>query len=515
MDQIARASKAVIRALALANVSLIAFATTGSTTEYTTSENIVENCINNGDRYSQVNDVLNRLFDIESGYVAGNDVEDDIINYPDGYVPIFNSSRSLFLNAELKCGMTLKKKLNTEVQYSILPMPKFDVAQKNYISECSNNTLMMAIPVTNSDAEAAGLALDTGDTVYKSIKATVNGETITYEAEKDFGAEYISAVVIYNIPKDAGALQISVLPSVTFTDSRGTMNGAVKSASVDYWSEETLSTMTFNIRNWDTSDAHLERIKTVIKENTPDVIGFQEMSNLSGKEWVDKLFADSEINAMYGYIGEERTDGTGEQCAIFYRKDKFSVMANDVFYLYCAHGVHCTNTSCKGVDQPGNFSNAPTDAYNRLFTYARLRRISDEKELIYINTHLETSTPAIDGVKLQTKEIDYIINFAKDWIDEGYSVILTGDFNANLESAVAQKIFAAGYKNASQASAHVIGGELPTGERYESGNKSMVSPGIDQIFIHSNTCYFGEPLKIDSRIKILRFECEILRKLSV
>lgn len=142
--------------------------------------------ISNGDRYSQVNDVLNRLFDIESGYVVGSDYEEDIINHPEGYVPIFNSSRSLFLNAELKCGMTLKKKLNTEVQYSILPMPKFDVAQKNYISECSNNTLMMAIPVTNSDAEAAGLALDTLSYMsYRDVLPIYYNDYISYRGLND------------------------------------------------------------------------------------------------------------------------------------------------------------------------------------------------------------------------------------------------------------------------------------------------------------------------------------------
>ena len=341
----------------------------------------------------------------------------------------------------------------------------------------------------------------TGNTVYKKIQSTVNGEVITLDAEKDFSAEYISAVVIYDIPKDAGALHVSVMPSVTFTDSRGTMNDAVKSASVDYWSDKTLSTMTFNIRNWDTSDAHLQRIKTVIKENTPDVIGFQEMSNLSGKKWVDKLLADSEIDAMYGYIGEDRTDGTGEQCAIFYRKDKFSVMESDVFYLYCAHGVHCTNTSCKGVEQAGNFSNAPTEAYNRLFTYARLKRLSDNKELIYMNTHLELSSSTIDDIKLQTKEVDYLINFAKNWIESGYSVILTGDFNAGLTSATCQKLISAGYKSAESESERFIGQELPQGEIYASENRGMAR-GVDHIFIYSNTCYFDSYKYCDQKITV-------------
>lgn len=142
--------------------------------------------ISNNDRFTQVNDMLLRMFDIASGHVVGTDKEDDIANHPEGYVPIFNAGRSLFLNAELKCGMTLKKKLNTEVTYSILPMPKFDVEQKSYVSECSNNTLMMAIPVTNADAEAAGSALDTLSYLsYRDVLPIYYNDYISYRGLND------------------------------------------------------------------------------------------------------------------------------------------------------------------------------------------------------------------------------------------------------------------------------------------------------------------------------------------
>lgn len=380
------------------------------------------------------------------------------------------------------------------------------VASHKNISECSQFGYDIVLTYTDANGETATKSVSrTCESVFRSIRATVNGEVITLDAEKDFDAEYISVIVIYDIPKDAGELQISVTPSVTFMDSRGTVTGIAETGELDYWSGKTLTTMTFNIRNWDTSDAHLQRIKTVIKENTPDVIGFQEISNGTYKGtyygWINKLFADSEINAMYGYIGEDRTDGTKEQCAIFYRKDKFTAIESDVFYLYCEHGIHCTSTECKGVDQAGNFSNAPDTAYNRLFTYARLKRLSDNKELIYMNTHLELSGPTIDGIKLQNKEVDYLINFAKDWIDHGYSVILTGDFNAGLTGTTCKKLTNAGYKSAESESEKFIGQELPEGEIYESENRGM-SRGIDHIFVYSNTCYFDTYKYCDQKITV-------------
>lgn len=141
---------------------------------------------NNADGFYQISDLLLRLFDIESGYVTGTDVEDQAADHPEGYVPVFNAGRSLFLNAELKCGMTLKKKLNTEVVYSILPMPKYNQEQKSYISECSNNTLMMAVPILNSDAEAAGLALDTLSYMsYRDVLPIYYNDYISYRGLND------------------------------------------------------------------------------------------------------------------------------------------------------------------------------------------------------------------------------------------------------------------------------------------------------------------------------------------
>jgi len=265
------------------------------------------------------------------------------------------------------------------------------------------------------------------------------------------------------------------------------------------YGDKQITTMTFNIRNWDESYNHLQRIKKVIKNHTPDVIGFQEMSNKAGYEWVDKLLADADIAAMYAYIGESRADSTEEQAAIFYRKDKFTVVDSDTRWLYCTHGIQCTSSECKGADTAGNFSSELT--YNRIFTYARLKRIVDGKEMTFINTHLESSKTMYDGVGVQVKEVDYIINFAKALIANGETVVITGDFNSGLNDLTCTKILSAGFQVAEQAAKKFVGKELPVGEKYASENISMTR-GIDHIFISSPACVIETYTYCDQKISI-------------
>ena len=255
------------------------------------------------------------------------------------------------------------------------------------------------------------------------------------------------------------------------------------------YEEKRMTTMTFNIRNWDKSEGHLYRIKQTIKTYTPDTIGFQEMSNRAGYEWVNKLLADPEISNMYAYIGKDRGDATGEECAIFYRKDTFTEVEHGTRWLYCPHGIHCTSTACKGEVIPGRFggNTFSNSEHYRIMTYARLKRISDGKELVFINTHLETWGELQDGQQIQTKQIDYVLNFAKELIDKGETVVLTGDFNSYIDSPTNVKIPKIGFLCAESESKRLIGEELKGGEMYLSEHKEMFGR-LDHIFISSPGC---------------------------
>ncbi len=115
---------------------------------------------NNDDNFYTASEWLLQLFDRNTGMAIGSDYEDDIVNHPEGYVPVFNSGRALFLHAELKSGMTLKKILNSEINYGMLPQPKLSEGQDGYYTSVANSTMMLAIPAINGDALAVGSAVD-------------------------------------------------------------------------------------------------------------------------------------------------------------------------------------------------------------------------------------------------------------------------------------------------------------------------------------------------------------------
>ena len=203
------------------------------------------------DRFSRVSDLLLRLFDRSMGMAVGVDKETDPVNYPEGYVAVFNSEKSLFLNAELKCGMTLKKFYETEIEYSILPMPKYDEAQTGYVSECSNQCLLLAIPTLNSDAAMAGVAIDALSYMsYRDVLPTYYNDYISHRGLNDSNSlEMLNSYIMpgrcielgqcygwttpfisgYNsLIRNAGVSEGVTLATIIQTQSR-TINATIKS----------------------------------------------------------------------------------------------------------------------------------------------------------------------------------------------------------------------------------------------------------------------------------------------
>lgn len=77
----------------------------------------------------------------------------------------------------------------------------------------------------------------------------------------------------------------------------------------------------------------------------------------------------------------------------------------------------------------------PPAAYVRICTWAALRRISDGKELLHINTHL-------DWESNNMKQIAVMLDLIKD---KPYPVLMTGDFNAKPTSPNYRMVLDHGY----------------------------------------------------------------------
>lgn len=179
-------------------------------------------------------------------------------------------------------------------------------------------------------------------------------------------------------------------------------------------------------------------VLAIIQAQNPDVFGVQEANDA----WYTYL---TENLTDYGVIGFGRdstgadcehataTKNTGEGCYIFYRKSMFTVSEAKTYWF--------SDTST----QKSQFS-CETDNYYRVFTYAKLKRIADGKELVFCNTHLELTPEA------RKLEVEMMLKYLKPYLDADISVVITGDFNMESSETAAFGQFApAGLQDAAAA----------------------------------------------------------------
>ena len=176
------------------------------------------------------------------------------------------------------------------------------------------------------------------------------------------------------------------------------------------------ATSTFNMRYDNPEDGQnnwrfrRERIAGVIKAQEVDVLGTQEL--------LSNQFNDlSGLLTGYQGVGVGRLDGaeSGEYCAVFFRKDRFTLLDSGTFWLSETPEV----VGSLGWD----------GACERIATWVVLRD-RDGRELFFIDTHLDHvgQVARDEGVSLLMKRIETLSG--------GRPVILTGDFNSEPGSSV-------------------------------------------------------------------------------
>lgn len=181
-------------------------------------------------------------------------------------------------------------------------------------------------------------------------------------------------------------------------------------------SATSLSVMTFNMRYDNPEDGEnnwrfrRERVAEVIKAQDVDVLGTQEL--------LSNQFNDlSGLLTGYQGVGVGRLDGaeSGEYCAVFFKKERFTLLDSGTFWLSETPEV----VGSLGWD----------GACERIATWVVLRD-RDGRELFFIDTHLDHvgQVARDEGVSLLMKRIETLSG--------GRPVILTGDFNSEPESSV-------------------------------------------------------------------------------
>ena len=181
-------------------------------------------------------------------------------------------------------------------------------------------------------------------------------------------------------------------------------------------SATSLSVMTFNMRYDNPEDGQnnwrfrRERVAGVIKAQEVDVLGTQELLS-------NQFNYLSGLLTGYQGVGVGRLDGaeSGEYCAVFFRKDRFTLLDSGTFWLSETPEV----VGSLGWD----------GACERIATWVVLRD-RDGRELFFIDTHLDHvgQVARDEGVSLLMKRIETLSG--------GRPVILTGDFNSEPGSSV-------------------------------------------------------------------------------
>jgi endonuclease/exonuclease/phosphatase family metal-dependent hydrolase len=183
---------------------------------------------------------------------------------------------------------------------------------------------------------------------------------------------------------------------------------------------ESMRVMSYNIR-YDTPNdkedqwsKRKERLAALIRYHQPDLFGTQEALYNQVQDIATML-------PQYAWYGLGRDDGKekGEFSAIFYDKNTFELLDKGTFWL-----APDPTKPVKGWDA----------AIVRICSWVKLRDKQSRREFYYFNTHFDHM-----GEKARENSSLLIVRKVKE-IAGNTPTIVTGDFNANDQSAAYQNV---------------------------------------------------------------------------
>lgn len=182
-----------------------------------------------------------------------------------------------------------------------------------------------------------------------------------------------------------------------------------------------VNVMSFNIR-YDNPEDGQDNWK-YRKERVANAIHFYEVDILGTQEVLHHQLLDMQKRLPeYGVIGVGREDGKekGEYSALWYKKERFSLLDSGYFWLSATPEI----VGSKGWD----------GACERVASWAKLKDKISGKVFFALNTHLDHvgEIARREGINLILQRIKQLSN--------GYAVVVTGDFNAEPESDVIKRV---------------------------------------------------------------------------
>ena len=156
-------------------------------------------------------------------------------------------------------------------------------------------------------------------------------------------------------------------------------------------------------------------VADVIRRNAPDILGTQELTEITLSD-LQRLLPE------YAFVGKGREGGNrGEYSAIFYRRDRFTLLSQDTFWL---------------SRTPETPSRGWLALFPRICTWCELcLNDAPEKILRVYNTHLDHISyfARVNGLKLICRQI------LERYRQAPGPVVFMGDFNATPHSRTLRK----------------------------------------------------------------------------
>ncbi|MGN1346967.1 MAG: hypothetical protein ACI4V1_09280 [Eubacteriales bacterium] len=186
-----------------------AFMIAGDETFAERGEDGVPSIITPDDRFYAVYEKLAAtMFDTAVTYVCLDGKTQNIAQYENGWHGVFSSGHALFYLEPIG---SLKKLRDMDAEFGIIPFPKYDETQEDYVSLIASYAAFCGIPVTSSDPQRTGVILE-------NLSARSYGELREAYVNTTLNFKYIrdkESAEMLNLILDSGRFNLIELLGVT------------------------------------------------------------------------------------------------------------------------------------------------------------------------------------------------------------------------------------------------------------------------------------------------------------
>jgi endonuclease/exonuclease/phosphatase family metal-dependent hydrolase len=242
--------------------------------------------------------------------------------------------------------------------------------------------------------------------------------------------------------------------------------------------KENIRVMSYNVRYDNPGDGEnrwsnrKDRLTKLISYHAPDVFGTQEVL-LNQLQDIEKALP------QYAWYGAGRDDGkqAGEFSAVFYNKDRFTLLDKGTFWL---------------SPEPAKPSKGWDAAIVRVCSWVKLKDKNTSRDFFLFNTHFDHI-----GVKAREQSAALIVKKIKE-LAGNMPVILTGDFNTPDTAAPYKTIISSNIlKDARELSK--TGHYGPDGSFSTFEVASKLGERIDYIFVNNQYEVLRHAILTDSQ----------------